>query len=243
MNIQREIISILHGLKDAFAPARCMDCLLEGTWYCAHCRHKAPVHSLRCIGCEAHRPRGTTCLDCKEEISLTGVVSAGPYSHQALLRGIEWLKFKGIRPIASVLAGLLIPRLHAIAPIDILTAKATLVPIPLHAKRYRSRGFNQSEDIARAISSLCSIEVSPLLTRSRATASQAHLPHDLRPHNVDQAFSLAVSEEEYLRRIRSKPIIILVDDVSTTGSTLISAASAFPPLSEAHIWGAAVAQG
>jgi len=243
VNILSDVASILSGLKDALAPARCIDCLQEGTWYCASCRFHAPIHLLRCIGCENQRPRGTTCLDCKEDTPLTGVISAGPYSHQALARGIEWLKFKGISPLAEILAALLIPRLSAIAPLDVLANNAMLAPIPLHAKRFRDRGFNQSEDIARAIGALCSIQVSPLLIRSRATSSQARLPHELRPHNIDHAFSLAVPEDEYKRRVAERPIIILVDDVTTTGSTLASAATAFPPAPEAAIWGAVIAQG
>lgn len=124
-----------------------------------------------------------------------------------------------------------------------LAKHAILVPIPLHPKRYRTRGFNQSEDIARAIGALCSIEVSLLLVRSRATHSQARLPHELRSDNVDRAFSLAIPEDAYTRRIAEKPIIILVDDVSTTGSTLVSASSALPAVPQAAVWGAVIAQG
>lgn len=242
-SIQRNISTLLFGLTDAFAPKRCISCLIEGTWFCTACRQQSPPYPLRCIGCEQERPRGTTCRDCREDIPLTGVVAAGPYSHQALSRGIEWLKFKGVRPIANVLAALLIPRLASIAPIERLSQSALLVPIPLHPKRYRSRGFNQSEDIAHAIETICSIQVAPLLLRSRATASQARLPHELRPHNVDRAFSLALPETQYRIVTQEKPILIFIDDVSTTGSTFIAAASALPASPDVELWGAAVAQG
>lgn len=153
------------------------------------------------------------------------------------------MKFKGVRPLADILAGLLIPKLSAIAPLDELAKHALLVPLPLHTGRLRNRGFNQSEDIARAIQEICAIEVAPLLKRTTATASQATLPHDLRKQNMEDAFSLAVPEPEYKNITNKKPIIIILDDVSTTGATLLCAAKALPPQQKVHIWGAAIARG
>lgn len=182
-------------------------------------------------------------MDCSEDVPLKGFVSAREYSNHSIQRGIEWLKFKGVRPIADILAGLLIPKLSAIAPLDELSKRALLVPLPLHPTRLRERGFNQSEDIADAIGNLCSIEVRHLLTRTAATTSQARLPHALRMQNMENAFSLSVSEEEYRSITHAKPLVILLDDVSTSGATLISAASTFPPQPQVALWGAAIARG
>ena len=135
------------------------------------------------------------------------------------------------------------PRLPLIAPLDELSKNAILVPIPLHARKYRQRGFNQSEDIARAIGTMCSIEVEPLLIRKKATHSQAKLSHDDRPKNVQDAFTLACSHKEYENLVTKKPIIILIDDVATTGSTLIAAAHALPHILDTNIWCATVARG
>ena len=198
-------------LADAFAPARCMQCAFEGTWYCTSCRNNAPIALQSCIGCKTDRPRGTTCRSCREDIPLAGVVSAGAYSNHALQRGIAWLKL--------------------------------LVPIPLHKRKFQHRGFNQSEDIARVISTICNIELAPILVRTKATHSQAKLPHDQRSHNVLNAFALSCSQAEFETLAAKKPIIILVDDVTTTGATLIAAARALPPISERKIFGAVVARG
>ena len=186
---------------------------------------------------------GRTCNDCAEDIPLTGCISARNYSDHALQRGIEWLKFKGVRPLAACLAGLLIPKLTAIAPIDVLAKRAIIAPIPLHKRRLLHRGFNQSEDIARSISTICSIEVQNILSRTTATASQAHLPHEFRAQNMHNAFMLNISAEEYRELSIKKPIIIILDDVSTTGATLISAAKALPSHEDVQIWGAAIARG
>ena len=241
--MHKALQELAHGLKDALAPSRCIDCLIEGTWYCGTCRRHSVPHVPQCIGCKTENISGRTCSECKDDIPLTGFVSARPYSNHSIQRGIEWLKFKGVRSVADVLAGLLIPKLSAIAPIDILSKQAILVPLPLHKKRQLQRGFNQSEDIARSIGTMCSIEVRNLLTRTSATTSQAHLPHDLRTMNMQDAFALSISDQEYANIIQEKPIVIIIDDVSTTGATLISAAKAFPIIPDAELWGAAVARG
>ncbi len=202
-----------------------------------------PPHVLTCIICKEERFRGTTCLACREETALTGVVSAGAYSNQALQRGIEWLKFKGIRSLAEILGALLIPRIASIAPIQELAEHAVLIPLPLHSWRKKTRGFNQSEDIANAIGRICSIQVAHILQRTVSTSSQANLPHALRSENMKDAFSLAIHQEEYVRLIENKPIMIIIDDVTTTGSTLSSAASALPSIPNVQIWGAVVARG
>lgn len=243
MNTQQSLYELATGLRDTIAPARCINCLTEGTWYCALCRTHTPPHLLRCIGCKNERLRGTTCPECTEDTPLAGFISAREYSDHCIQRGIEWLKFKGVRPLADILAGLLIPKLSAIAPLDYLRTHAIAIPIPLHHKRMRERTFNQSEDIANVLGTICSLEVRHLLVRTTATMSQAHLPHDLRMQNTENAFTLAVSEKEYIQLTKTKPILIIIDDVSTTGATLISAAKALPIQSSVQIWGAAIARG
>lgn len=239
----QHLVELAEGLRDALAPARCIQCLLEGTWYCKECRATVPPHILTCIICKEERFRGTTCIACREETVLTGVVSVGTYSNQALQRGIEWLKFKGIRPLAEIMAALLIPRITTIAPIQELSEHAVLVPLPLHSWRQRTRGFNQSEDIANVIGRICNIQVAPILQRTVSTSSQANLPHTLRSENMKDAFSLAISEEAYKTLVQQKSIVIIIDDVTTTGSTLSSAASVLPSIPNAQIWGAVVARG
>lgn len=236
-------VELTLGLRDALAPARCIGCAREGTWYCAMCRATAPPRRLSCIVCKEERPRGTTCVSCRNETPLSGVVSVGTYNNQYLQRGIEWLKFKGIRPLANILGALLLPHIATIAPIEVLARSALLVPLPLHPGRLRTRGFNQSEDIAVSIGRVCGIQVGNMLQRTSATPSQAHLPHHLRTHNMHDAFSLAISGSECIRLIQKKPIIIIVDDVATSGATLASAAAALPKVPHVEIWGAVIARG
>jgi ComF family protein len=84
------------------------------------------------------------------------------------------------------------------------------VPVPLHRARKRARGFNQAAEIARHLP----LAVSHALTRVRATPSQTDLPAAKRHANVRNAF--AVRRGVDLRGL----VVVLVDDVSTTGATL-----------------------
>ncbi len=92
-----------------------------------------------------------------------------------------------------------------------------VLPLPLHPSRLRTRGFNQSLEIARPVARALGLPIDPiLLTRARATPPQADLPFKERARNVRGAFECAGDLDG--KRI------LLIDDVMTTGSTLREAA-------------------
>lgn len=95
-----------------------------------------------------------------------------------------------------------------------------IVPVPLHPKRQRERGYNQSEHLARHLSTLIGVPVDPrALKRSRHTEQQASLGAAERVRNVQGAFA-ALPERS------NGKLIVLLDDVCTTGATLCECASA-----------------
>jgi ComF family protein len=90
-----------------------------------------------------------------------------------------------------------------------------ILPVPLHTKRLRWRGFNQSLLLARQVSRFYRVPVDPfLLQRRRETAAQTQLPEDERRRNVRGAF--AVDPEKSVKG----QTILLVDDVYTSGATV-----------------------
>lgn len=93
-----------------------------------------------------------------------------------------------------------------------------VVPVPLHAKRRRERGYNQSELIAKALAKQAGVPFVQGLVRIRPTLPQVGLSHTERIENVRRAFHLAKGFEI------SKKRILLIDDVMTTGATAASAA-------------------
>jgi competence protein ComFC len=100
----------------------------------------------------------------------------------------------------------------------------SLVPVPLHHVKKRERGYNQAEKIAAGISEVTGARVHPgTIIRRRHTRSQTTLSFDQRRENVAGAFSYVETQH----RLRSK--IAIVDDVITTGSTIVECASSIPP--------------
>ncbi len=92
-----------------------------------------------------------------------------------------------------------------------------LLPVPLHKKRLKLRGFNQAAEIAQVISDTCHIKTNTrICTRDRDTDDQKSLPANRRKHNVDHVFTLNSSLDGYR--------VAIVDDVITTGSTVTALA-------------------
>lgn len=100
-----------------------------------------------------------------------------------------------------------------------------IVPVPLHAKRLRERGFNQSEYIARGLSDILHIKVdSDHIRRVKATAKQSQSTFEERQTGVRGAFEVNHPEEWYGKTI------MLVDDLVTTGATMRAIMDALKPV-------------
>lgn len=98
---------------------------------------------------------------------------------------------------------------------DFFDGIEVIVPIPLHKKRIRSRGYNQSEYIARAISHVTGIPVDTShVERVKNTHQQALQNKEGRQTNVKNAFMVNHPEQMYHKHI------LLVDDLITTGETI-----------------------
>lgn len=140
--------------------------------------------------------------------------------------------------MAEPLGDLLAAELHAAMQQG---ARADLiVPVPLHVQRQGQRGFNQAELLARRCSLRLGIPVATnLLLRQRATSPQVGLSLAERHSNIAGAFALA-SQHAHTRLAGRH--LVLIDDVSTTGSTLDAAGEALRAAGPASILGIAVSR-
>ncbi len=100
-----------------------------------------------------------------------------------------------------------------------LHASQLIVPVPLHDRQERQRGYNQAESLARALGGDIGRAVVPLLERARKTKTQTKLTRKERKTNMEGAFQIAPRLATECHALKGRPIL-LVDDVCTTGSTL-----------------------
>jgi ComF family protein len=196
--------------------------LLPGS--CLLCASNSAT-SLLCPACTADLPQlpAALCPQCGEETTLGERCGACLKDPPAFARTIALFRYEF--PVDRLIQALKYGHQLALAAWlghrlgERLVAEDydLLLPLPLHPSRLRTRGFNQSLEIARVTSKALAIPMNPaILTRIRATPPQAELPLKERGRNVRGAFECA-------RDLAGKRIL-LVDDVMTTGSTLREAA-------------------
>jgi len=127
--------------------------------------------------------------------------------YEGALRSIvHALKYEGRRSLAKPLGAMMRTRCA-----DVLLDADLAVPVPLHPSRRRERGFNQADDLARHVG----LPIAAALRRVRRTPPQADLPAGRRHGNVKDAFAAGKDVQLILGRV-----VVLIDDVSTTGATL-----------------------
>jgi ComF family protein len=199
-------------------PSRCPSCheLLRHPSrgpLCEDCWRDLPRHQRPLCGCGLPLADAAlrTCGRCRRGLNPTAAgASLGPY--EGSLRDVlHELKYRGRRRAAKRLAEEL---LAAAAVRGLLTSEVVLVPVPLHPRRRRERGFNQSELLAAELARRTGLRVAAgALVRRRDTSPQAGLSAAARRANVAGAFAV-----RQRARVSGRPVV-LVDDVFTTGAT------------------------
>ena len=203
-------------LLDVLFPPRCA-CGGRGQPFCPACWPRVALLSAPgCRRCgrplEADVP---SCRDCPPDPvawARSAFLYDGPV-RRVLIR----LKFSGWRSMAGAMAPWILAALHRSppSPCPPPTARTVLTWVPLGRRRRRTRGYDQAEALARAISPLTGWPAVPLLTRTQETNPQARRSGPERKAAMAGAFA---------SRSPSPPWVVLVDDVLTSGATVAECA-------------------
>jgi predicted amidophosphoribosyltransferase len=179
---------------------------------CGLCRNRwTPLPDPMCSRCGQPVCYDIPCRICSDWPAALVRVRSAVWLEGGARHATHLLKYEGWWGVARPMAD----AMRRLAP---LTEGVFLIPIPLGRRRQRSRGYNQSESIARALGEVCGLPVRHLiLDRTRETTTQTALTPEARRANVAGAF--AASGARGLA-------CVLVDDVFTTGATLVAAAAA-----------------
>ena len=185
-----------------------------------------------CPRCGRPQSSGVTCPDCvRWQAAIDGIRS--PFRFEGVMReAIHQLKYQNLRALAVPLAGMLGEYLDA-SPLDV----DVLVPVPLHRKRLRERGYNQARLLAQELGKLMYIPVlDDILVRLKHTPPQARAATiEERTHNIADAFACRDN------RLRGRRVLLL-DDVATSGTTLDACAAVLKANGAAAVWGLAMAR-
>lgn len=194
-------------LKDFLFPIFCLGCDCEGVWFCNQCKRRIKV-------------RPFVFYPLIKELS-SGVLAFFPYVQSSVWGGLisSW-KYKFVQEISlewqllfnqeRLYLSRYLSNFYKLQPIY-------LVPVPLHSRRERERGFNQAKVLAAILERLLveqglKVQVLNCLKRTRYTSQQAKLDPNAREKNLWGAF---VFEQKNIIPEQ----VILVDDVFTTGFT------------------------
>jgi ComF family protein len=179
---------------------------------CVFCDAPLPAgRKVICESCSRQLPKSSPAAEelLLQEISLKEIkrIYIGYYYSERLKRLIHLLKYEHFTSLASLLAVSIAAEIGANHKIDLI------LPVPLHPKKERERGYNQSGMIVKQLSRLTGIPFrTDLLHRKKYTVSQTALNKKERMRNVSGAFICSDSMEN--------KNVLIVDDVITTGSTL-----------------------
>lgn len=222
---------------DTILPVRCAACKQESKEaICESCLKKFPLQlEQRCIACAKPSPFGLTHDSCKTRSTADRLLCAYSYRHKGLAESIIVGKYKFIPDVFSLLgkhmARVLAEELSILDPDSVLCT-----PLPLHTRRHRWRGFNQAAVLCKEIAMHVRAPRAELLVRTKYTKTQKNLGQTDRKANVQDCFALVNGAEA------KDKTIVLIDDVTTTGSTLLEAAKVLKRNGANTVWCLALAQ-
>ncbi len=255
MTLKSNLIKALNWCLDLIFPKYCLSCNLEGSYLCPDClKSLSPLKSVSCFVCGRRSPSDYACDSCrhKERSLLAGILVAADWNNLLLRQIIYEYKYRFIKELANPLSELMInflenskPESWQTEPTNKEADQPILIPIPLHGRRLAWRGFNQAELLAQKISARFNIPLAKnILIRSRHTLPQREITdQNTRTANIENAFALTPKFNADQNNFLKNKVVVLIDDICTTGATFQDCARALKPLGSKEIWGLVIARG
>ena len=241
-------INFLERLKEiiieAIFPIKCLNCGKQGNFLCEDCFSLIEIIEQKyCHICKKRKPSAVfQCAKCKHKTSLFHLFFATTYNEKRedilVKKLIHYFKYEPlIRQLSLIFYKLIITHFKIIGLNKNFFKGFLIIPIPLHIKREKWRGFNQAEEIAKHLSSWLKIPIiKKILIRIKHTKPQTETENqEERKNNIRGAFKCL-----NYSLIKGKNIL-LIDDVYTSGSTMEEAAQTLKKYGVKRVWGCVVA--
>lgn len=226
-------------MLDILFPRECVGCWKTGSYLCSNCKKTLYAHPEICPFCHKASIHFQTCCSCKKEgyNAIEGIIVG--FAYQELIKKlILKLKFYHKYDVTDFLAQRLALAIQTTAGIN-KNDPIIVSFIPSHRRRhYLEKGYNQSELLAKSLAKELNLLILPIAKKTRYTTSQVKLNKQERQKNLKQAFILLD-----LQKIPTNATLLLIDDILTTGSTLLTLANKVKETRpDIKIWGAVIAR-
>ena len=230
------------SLFDFLFPKRCVQCKKFGSYICAKCfSYIAFTEIMVCVMCQRYAMAGLTHPVCMTKYSIDGVFPSLVYKGvvKKLVYSFKYPPY--LTDLKVQLAELFYEGLIQKEQFYKLMSKPSLfIPIPLHAKKYRKRGYNQSLLLANGLVKHFDVQVIDGLHRVKETKTQVGLSKELRLENIKGAFVINPLVKDEIGKFEQ---VFLIDDVVTSGATLKEAANVLKRSGVKYVWGLTLAHG
>lgn len=218
---------------DFIFPKKCLECKANGRYLCVNCIKNSKKNLDTCVECNRASFQGITHPKCRKKYGLDGLTSVWKYDG-VIRKAILSLKFKFASDLVSELSEHIAQEIRNRSFYN----NPVLVPIPLHIKRQKWRGFNQAEEIGEMVAKIMGWKYAKdLLIKKLATKPQTRLEKSERIKNIKGVFALNTHYN-----FDNTQKVILFDDVYTTGSTLREASKVLKMGGVKEVWGLTVSR-
>jgi ComF family protein len=237
------IIRIKNFLLDLFSPKFCLGCGLYGVYICDNCANKISFLEVqKCPTCRRDFVSGKFCRPaCAKTFYFDQLLVCLEYKRGSLFQKLMVrFKYKFSEDLCDFLGNILVIRFRVFESLTPYSREICVVPVPIHKQKLKKRGFNQTKLLADFFcKSFPKMIPCDCLRRTICHIEQAKLGRKERLTNLKGAIDL---KEGFKDKIKGK-FVLLIDDVSTTGSTLDECSKVLKENGAKYVCGLVLARG
>ena len=238
-----------NGILEVAFPVVCVSCGTEGKYICEKCEVFLGEASFICPICLRASFAGERHLACQHRHGLNGLASIWEYEG-AVQRLLHCIKYDGVvhaieEIIERACGSMALDQKRFCTFLSFLFSPDTLVTyVPMHSRKEKRRGFNQTELLANALAKQTKSAVACLLEKTKETKPQIDLDKEKRLGNAKDSFSvtwkLSSQVGAQLPQLPNK--VVLVDDIWTTGATMKECCKILKKAGVQEVWGFTLAR-
>ncbi len=245
--------NIKNWVLDVLFPKCCLGCGRENVFICKECLGKIVfLKNQICFGCKKSCSDGKFCTErCAKGFGFDQIIACCDYEKKGITKKIIVnFKYKFNEELCAILGEILKTMYVYFSQRDARFYDTCLVPVPIHKKRLKYRGFNQALKLAEYLKNSLqndesfgnkykNLELVDCLRRTVFVQAQAKLTREKRLKNMQDSIEI---RQSFIEKIRDK-YVILIDDVITTGATMNQCAQVLKQYGAKYVCGLVISRG